>query len=57
MGWMGARRASPAWTRRGAHHEDSTSRSRAGTSTLTVNGISYRPQTIIRRQDISLTRH
>ena len=25
MGWMGARRASPAWTRRGAHHEVLTS--------------------------------
>jgi hypothetical protein len=38
-------------------HEASTSRSRGGTSTLTVNGISHRPRTTNGRQGISLTRH
>jgi hypothetical protein len=52
-----ARRASPDRIDGDLTHEASTSRSRGGTSTLTVNGISHRPGTITGRQDISLTRH
>jgi hypothetical protein len=52
-----ARCASPARIDGERAHEASTSRSRGGTSTLTVNAISHRPRTTTRGQEISLTRH
>jgi hypothetical protein len=48
--------ASPARIDGDLTHEASTSRSRGGTSTLTVNGMNYRPCTITRGQGSSLTR-
>jgi hypothetical protein len=52
-----ARWASPARIDGDLTHEASTSRSRGGTSTLTVNGMNHRPRTITRGQGSSLTRH
>ena len=52
-----ARWASPARIDGDLAHEASTSRSRGGTSTFTVNGISHRPRTMTRGQDSSLTGH
>jgi len=52
-----ARRASPARIDGDRTHEASTSRSRGGTSTLTVNAMDHRPRTITRGQGSSLTEH
>jgi hypothetical protein len=52
-----ARRASPARIDGVRTHEASTSRSRGGTSTFTVNAVDHRPRTITRGQDSSLTAH
>src|SRR5439155_21848778 len=52
-----ARCASPARIDGDRTHEASTSRSRGGTSTFTVNGINHRPPAITRGQGSSLTGH
>ena len=52
-----ARCASPARIDGDRTHEASTSRSRGGTSTFTVNGMNHRPPAITRSQGFSLTEH
>ena len=52
-----ARCASPARIEVERAHEASTSRSRGGTSTFTVNAITHSHGTEINGQGISLTRH
>ena len=52
-----ARWASPARIDGDRTHEVSTSRSRGGTSTFTVNGMNHHPPTITGGQDSSLTEH
>ena len=52
-----ARWASPARIDGERTHEASTSRSRGGTSTFTVNAMNHRPRTITGGQDSSLTGH
>ena len=52
-----ARWASPARIDGDLTHEASTSRSRGGTSTFTVNGINHRPSAKTRGQGYSLTGH